>query len=427
MSLVRDPDILDNSSVHLQKGADSAPRVLLVTAHRWPTTTRLAHELSEAGLTVDALCPTGHSLTHVTFVARTYRYGALSPVRSLCAAIQASDPDLIIPSDDHTAAQLYELYALTDSTDDAAGKLRALLIRSLGDPLKYPILHARDQITSLARAAGVSCLPATTVNNEEELAHQLESIGLPAVLKTDKSSGGTGVVIAHTQADAKRAFRKLATPPGVVRALKRLIVDHDANLILPCVLRDRARVSVQRFMGGKAANAAVACWNGDVLAHVCVEVLATNGATGPATVVSVIAHPGMSHAVRQITRMLNLSGLCGFDFILNPSDGSAHLIELNPRATQTCHLVSFDREEVLASLAAKLKGLPVVDGCRSPHRGPVVLFPHGFSFDPENPYSQYAYRDLPTKSLELAKIGLEFSKQKRRLLTKAVARARRLP
>jgi hypothetical protein len=199
-----------------------------------------------------------------------------------------------------------------------------------------------------------------------------------------------------------------------------LIVDRDANLVLPCLRRTRPQLSIQRFLFGKRANAAVACWKGAVLAQVCVEVIASNEATGPATVVTVIAHPGMSQAVERLVRVLNLSGLCGFDFILDSTDGSAHLIDFNPRATQTCHLLSSERTQPVLSLAAKLRGLPpIVDDHLSPHCGPIVLFPHGPAYAPKSHYSKYTEIDLPSESPELAKIALEYHRRKNRFLVKA--------
>jgi ATP-grasp domain-containing protein len=194
---------------------------------------------------------------------------------------------------------------------------------------------------------------------------------------------------------------------------------------LPSLRRTRARVSVQTFVHGRPANAAVACWEGKVLAHVCVEVLVSDGATGPARVVRVISHPGMSLAVERMSRALGLSGLCGFDFILDSTDGSAHLIEFNPRVTQTCHLVSFDGNQPLASLAKKLYGLNIVNGARHTNCDPIVLFPHGFKFDPKDINSQYAEIDVPRNSPELVELGLEFSRRKDRLFAKAIRRRRK--
>ena len=400
--------------------SNRAPKVLLVTAYRWPTTTRLALAICEAGLAVEALCPAGHSLARVKFVSKVYRYRPLTPLRDLRIAIAASEPDLIIPSDDTTAAQLHELYRLSDPTDCAGNKLRSIIARSLGDPTGYPIFYSRARMASLASGAGVLSPTTTNIRNYDELLDQLENVGLPAVLKSDGSFGGMGVALVRTRAEARHMFGRLAAYNSVARTIKRLIVDRDANLILPCLRRDSPQISIQPFIVGERANAAVACWKGAVLAQVFVKVIASNEETGPATVVSVIAHPGMSQAVERLVRALNLSGLCGFDFILDSKDGSAHLIDFNPRATQTCHLLSSERTRPVVSLAAKLRGLPpVVDDRLVPHPGPIALFPHSLASQPNNSYSKYAETDLPTKSPELVKIGLEFHRQSNRFLAKA--------
>lgn len=403
-----------------------SPKVLLVTAYRWPTTTRLALALSEAGLVVEALCPVGHSLQRVKFVAQVYRYRSLNPLRDLRNAITASRPDLIIPSDDTTAAQLHELYQLTNATDAGGNKLRSLIAHSLGDPTNYPSFYSRAGIALLANAVGVPSPTTTNIHNHDELLGQLQNIDFPAVLKSDGSFGGMGVAIVRTRDEAERAFGELAAYNNLTRALKRLIVNRDANLILPWLRRTSAQVSIQRFLFGKRANAAVACWKGAVLAQACVEVIASNNATGPATIVRVISHPGMSQAVERLVSALGLSGLCGFDFILDSTDGSARLIDFNPRATQTCHLLSSERTQPTLSLAAKLRGLPpVVDDHLVPYRGPIALFPHSLAYAPNSHNSEYADIDLPSGSPELVEVGREFHRRNNRFLAKVLRLARK--
>jgi hypothetical protein len=147
-----------------------APRVLLTTAYRWPTTTRLALSLSTAGLAVEALCPAGHSLARVKFVSTVYRYSALSPLRDLRNAITASEPDLIIPTDDTTAAQLHELYRSTNPTDDAGNKLRSLIARSLGDPTSYPIFYSQPEY--LVQRPPISVIATIYLASSRTLAFQ---------------------------------------------------------------------------------------------------------------------------------------------------------------------------------------------------------------------------------------------------------------
>ena len=157
--------------------------------------------------------PPAIHLLRVKFVSATYRYRVLRPISSLRHAIEKAKPDLIIPSDDCTAAQLHELYIRSSTTDADANKIRTLIARSLGDPKQYPIFYARDRVASLAHTAEVPCPTVVTIRNEEELQCQLDRIGLPAVLKADGSSGGMGVAIVNSRAEAKSAFQKLSGYP----------------------------------------------------------------------------------------------------------------------------------------------------------------------------------------------------------------------
>jgi hypothetical protein len=409
---------------HVVNMLNHSPRVLLLTAHRFLMTTRLALMLYEAGMNVDALCPAGHSLERVKFISHLRRFRVLNAVRSIRDAIEELNPDFIIPVDDFVAPQLHELYRLTNL--DGAANLRALIARSLGDTRHYPVLYERDRIAALATAAGVRSPPTINLRNKQELLSQLTLIGFPAVLKTDASYGGMGVAIVRDQADAERAFHRLTAYPGFPRTVKRLIIDADATLLLPRLRRHRARVSIQRYIDGRLANAAVASWKGETLAQVSVEVLASNGATGPATVVRVIANSEIARAVECMVDRLKLSGLSGFDFILDGQDGSAHLIDFNPRATQTCHLVSADGKQPVLCLVAKLKGLPLADSGQNPRLDPIVLFPHGFSLSPKSPYSQYADSDLPSRWPEFGTIAREFHRKRNRFPAQAIKLFRKL-
>jgi ATP-grasp domain len=403
----------------------SVPRVLLTAAYRWPSTARLALALSEAGLTVEAVCLAGHPLARMTCVTRWYRYSAMTPIRQLRNAIIESSTDLIIPSDDTSASQLHELYRSANGPTREDDEIRSLIARSLGDPTGYPSFYSRSQIAAAANAVGVLSPATKNLHNYSDLVDQLADVGLPAVLKIDGSFGGMGVEIVHTRAEAKRAFAQLGAYNSLARAIKRLIVDGDANVVLPGVQRTRPQISIQRFLRGERANSAVACWKGTVLAQVCVEVTASREATGPASVVRVIKHPIMSQAVERLVGALGLSGLCGFDFILDSNDGSAHMIDFNPRATQTCHLISSDRTQPTRWLAAKLQGRrAILDDQTIPQCELITLFPHWLgNFTKGHSVTGI---DPSSKSPELVEIGLEFHRRNNRLLARAARLVQRL-
>jgi hypothetical protein len=199
--------------------------------------------------------------------------------------------------------------------------------------------------------------------------------GLPQVLKIDGSSGGRGVAILRTEAEAGPAFSRLTAWPGWLRATKQLLINRDATFTRRMLSHVPNILSLQRYVEGRLANAAVACWQGKVLAQVLVEVLKTDSPTGPATLVRVVSHAGMAATVEKMVGRLKLSGLCGFDFILNADDGSAQFIELNPRATPTCHLITADGKSLSQVLCAALRGDETAAPPLVPNLGPQILFP----------------------------------------------------
>ena len=87
-----------------------------------------------------------------------------------------------------------------------------------------------------------------------------------------------------------------------------------------------------------------------------VEVLETKCVNGPAKVVRVIDHPGMLAASRKVMKQLGLTGLVGLDFILD-ANGTAHLIEVNARATPTCRLALGRGRDPVKSLRACFPGI----------------------------------------------------------------------
>ena len=105
------------------------------------------------------------------------------------------------------------------------------------------------------------------------------------------------------------------------------------------------------------------------------EVVRSDGPLGPSTVLRIIDHPDMFETARKMVRRLGISGLCGFDFILEEGTGRASFIELNLRATPTCHLVSADGVDLLASLRASLGSGESTGRINKYPGGLVALFP----------------------------------------------------
>jgi hypothetical protein len=375
-------------------------KVLVASTFRWPGPARLAVDLHEVGCTVEGVAPRGSALHAISAVQRSHRLGLADPIRSLRIAIEASDADVVVPFDDRTRQALMALHAGSDPLTEAGRRLRECLERSLGSPEEYHRVYSRAAVLAIARDAGVVCPPTAIVRSAADVSAWFDSHPGPAVLKTDGSWGGRGVAILDTAADARKAWREMRRGPRLARAAKRLVVARDPWDVRAWLTGRRPTLSIQSYVAGRPANAAVACFQGTPLGAVQAEVIESDGPYGPSTVLRVIDHPDMTYAVKSLVSNLGLSGLCGLDFILD-DDGRAHLIELNPRATPTSHLIAADGGDLLTALrVAYGYERPPVREASYPD-GLVALFPQELVRDPSSPNLRLAHHDVPTHAPDL--------------------------
>jgi biotin carboxylase len=227
--------------------------------------------------------------------------------------------------------------------------------------------------------------------------------GFPTVLKANGTSGGDGVRLVRTLEEAERAFLTLQAPPLLARAVKRALMDQDKTLVWPSLLRRRSVVNAQAFVAGREATSAIACWKGTVLAGLHFEVVNKAEQAGHATVVRLIENPEMSSAAERIVRRLNLSGLHGFDFMLESETGNAYLIEINPRATQVGHLTFGPGRDLPAALYAAVSGEAVQAARKVTENETITLFPQEWIRDPGSEFLRSGYHDIPWEEPELVR------------------------
>ena len=307
------------------------PILLLVAGNWWPPAARLAAAFIEHGCVVAALCPPGHPLRYVHGIHQIRTLNALMSRRSLEKALQQLRPDLVIPCDDRSVAQLHELHGLHP-------RLRPLIERSLGEPHGFEVVESRGKLLHVARELGIRIARTHEVTSEAHTA-ECYARGTPtALLKVDGSSGGEGVQIVRSGPEATAAFRRMKSGNRMALALKRLIINRDPLALWSWSRRRHIDMTLQEFIPGVPANIMVACWQGEVLAELSVQVFCSQGATGASLVVQVIENPQLSSAAALLARHLRMSGFFGLDFILEQGTGAAYLIEMNPRCTQLGHL-----------------------------------------------------------------------------------------
>lgn len=380
---------------HFNPRLSSPPTVLVATTSRWYPTARLAMALANYGCVVEMLCPPGHPVTKTTAAHKTYQYRGLTPLRSFAAAITRAQPDFIIPGDDLATRQLHRLYERERRNGEAGSFICELIERSLGPAESFPVAYTRSAFIELALQEGIRVPATKAITNLDELKDWIIRNGFPVVLKANGTSGGDGVRIVRTLDEAERAFCSLQAPPHWLRAAKRAFVDQDLTLVGPALLRRRFEMNAQTFVDGREATSAVACWRGEVLAALHFEVIEKRSAAGPATVVRRIENIDVANAVAKMVRRLNLSGVHGFDFMLEEQTGKAFLIEMNPRATQVGHLALGPGRDIPAALYAALSGNVLQSAPTITENDTIALFPQEWIRDPESSFLRSAYHDIP--------------------------------
>lgn len=376
------------------------PTVLITTTSRWYPTARLAMALANAGCTVDSVCPVGHPMRKTKAVRRAHVYHGLAPLAAIAKAIAASQPDFIVSGDDLATQHLHRLHAEEQSTRSDS-PISALIERSLGNPNSFPVVSARTAFMEVAVEQKVRVPATRVIRNLDELRDWIAQTGFPMVLKANGTSGGEGVRIVRTVAEAEQFFNQLQAPPLLARAMKRALIDHDKTLLWPSILRRRPVVNAQVFIAGCEATSTFVCWKGIVLASLHFEVINKTSTTGFATVVRLIENPEMSFAVEAMARRLGLSGFYGFDFMLEANTGRAYLIEVNPRSTQVGHLSMGAGHDLPAALYIALSEKTAQPSPKVTEKDTVALFPQEWIRDSESSFLRTAYHDVPWEEPEL--------------------------
>jgi hypothetical protein len=171
-------------------------------------------------------------------------------------------------------------------------------------------------------------------------------------LKADGTWGGVGVRLIRSREGIERTFRQLNQISGLSKAIKRLLVNRDPFWFRPWWNRTKRPVVAQSYIHGRPANCSVVCWNGSVLGVICVEVVHSDGLTGPANVVRIIEN-----------------------FMIEEGSNSAFLIEMNPRTTPPCHIRLNRGRDLAGALWSQLAGQPLPEEHPETQSEMIAYFP----------------------------------------------------
>jgi len=376
-------------------------RVLLTSTTRWPSSARLMIEFARLGHAVSIVCPAyRHPSRKVRVAHSTFPYKPLAPLDSVADAIGAVKPDIIIPCDDLAVRHLHQLHGRARS--GCRVDLSTLIAYSLGAPESYDTVASRSSLLEIAREEGILTPQTQVIESRGDLQWWGFTHGFPCVLKADGTTGGAGVRIAHTLEEARIGYSDLRKPMGLMRSVKHLVVDRDLVLerewhnLWQAVPRP---VVVQAYVRGAAANCAVVCWKGEMLAGMACEAVTTETPVGPATVVRLVDRPAMMTAAQKLARRLSLSGFFGLDFVIEEGTDAAYLIEMNPRCTPPSHLRLGAGRDLVGAFSAQLVGKQLNEPVSITQNNLIAYFPQAWLRNSE--FLASCYHDVPETEPEL--------------------------
>jgi len=377
---------------------------ILLVALELTGAARLPRALQEAGFEVGVACRPQAHLAHTKFRDHLFRLseknhggGILSALRTITAAWP---PDLILPNDDRSAlflARAHELLTAQGTDPD----LVSLLVHSLGRPSSVSAAVSKRQTLAAAQKLGLRVPANGPVSSREEVRDFARRHGFPVVLKHSFSSAGQGVFICQDEAEVEKTLGELKLQRALAfrfmlwreKVRGRVMDEH----WLPA---DESLIATQ-YIAGRSAMSLAAAVEGRMLGVLTAEAIMTHpGSTGPSSVVRFIHHEEMRHATGQLLKHWGLTGLIGFDFILDAA-GQAWLLECNPRPTPIAHLGARVGEDLCAALHAGLAGLPVKPPASASRDLVVAHFPKEMWRDSRSPYLAPEFHDVPLDDPEL--------------------------
>lgn len=346
---------------------------------------RMPRELKRAGFDVTLLAPRHSLAAHTAFADRIGHFPdgvtLYHWVQTLLGAMRAAAPALILPGDEVALRTLMRLVL-----EPPAGLLPQMrehiaiaVRRSLGDSATWIDSIDKSRLFEVALRAGVAVAEGGVADDEDAAVTIAQSLGYPVILRPSIGSGGQGTARCDSDAGVRAAVR------GAQRT--------DAGI--PGVA---VRYVVQRFVEGRIVNRASVAWNGDEIAGITRGRLETHsGPFGPASVVEFVGAPAVRDAMRRLCRVLDLHGLVGGQFMLDPRTGSPLLIEMHRRMLPVTHSGGIVGVDLARALAAALAGRDW-DGPADLPQGPglrLALFPQEFYRDPGSAWLRTLPSDAP--------------------------------
>lgn len=377
----------------------------------------MASALAQQGVRVEAICPRSNPLAKTASVSRLYNYSFLHPIRALARAVGVNPDTCIVPCDDQALSDLHHLHAWAETSQPSIAKA---VERSIGDPQSFAIVSSRTRLQELAVSEGIRTPAGGPLTAIDDLRVRYADLPFPLILKLDGTWGGGGVALVRSTGEATTAFCN-SWRNQALKTAKKFLVDREIFACRRLVQKTGHGILLQQFIPGSPANCLAFCRRGEVLALIAAQAVETKSGFGPATIIRLIRNAEIEKCARTLVRRLGLSGMCGFDFIIDGRDGGAYLIEVNARCTQLAHLNGGAGRDLVSALSREVSADCSYDRRQVLDDEVVALFPQAWSKNPSNPLLRSSYHDVPWEDVALLRELVSLPWHERGTLARVVA------
>jgi biotin carboxylase len=299
-------------------------------------------------------------------------------VLDLANAIEAFQPDFVVPGLEPAVNALQEVWRLAESGQFPflSADARAAIRRSIFDPNRKQFFHSKIDLIEHLRSIGVRTPVQKELHTLGDADAFVRAHGYPVIVKPDRGFAGTGIGFCRTE---EELLEKLS------QVLKK----------------SAQRWCIQTLIEGPTAMVQFFAKDGVVLASYALARLETDPfPTGPTTVLKVIENAEMLRAAEEVAKLMNYNGFGSAQFVIPEGEsGPAFMFEANMRIGVSMHLGEYIGIDLVRALKQSLTGAPLY---QDPLRvgASVALYPQEPMRDPTSPHMN-GIVDIPTDDPEL--------------------------
>lgn len=394
-----------------------SPRTVLLAANRSTLEgPRMAIRFAQAGCRVAAIYPSkAHPLASTQSVGSHYPYSLIDPPESLLKAIGESAAALVVPCDGLAVRHLHALFAHLPATPEGS-TVAGVVERSLGDPTAYLLIDSRHEVQTAAREERLPAAESFAIGRATDPESLAQTLPFPWVLKADYSWGGRGVHIVNNIAEAREFVQQAGAPPSLAMAMKQWLVNGDRAALGEWIHAKRTGLSAQRPIEGTRASAVAACWRGELLAVISVEVVSPREPMLPPAVVRLIENPQMEATARKMSEKLGLSGFHSFEFVLESSTQAAVLTGFQSHCSGPAHVNAGPGRDLVNAFCLRWLGEPAKSSPPVHTDDRIAYFPRAWIADPNDPILNTGACDEPREDPRLVKRTMELVARDQRYL-----------